>query len=88
MKGDDRTTNNFQSTNNMIPPVYGLMKDHNDFEDVNKSPPKGSVCGAVVAGNSRISNFLSMILRQLIKESVDVCESTEEQENKRTYSYS
>ena len=36
MKGDDRTTNNFQSTNNMIPPVYGLRKDHKDFEDINK----------------------------------------------------
>ena len=36
MKGDDRTTNIFQSTNNMIPPVYGLRKDHKDFEDINK----------------------------------------------------
>ena len=78
MKGDDRTTNNFQSTNNMTPPVYGLRKDHKDFEDVNKDPPTRPVCGAVVASNYRISHFLSMIFRPLIKESVDVCESTED----------
>ena len=78
MKGDDRTTNNFQSTNNMIPPVYGLRKDHKDFEDINKGPPTRPACGAVVASNYRISHFLSMIFRPLIKESVDVCESTED----------
>ena len=78
MKGDDRMTNNFQSTNNMIPPIYGLRKDHKMFEDASKGPPTRPVCGAVIASNYRISHFLSMILRPLIKESVDVCESTED----------
>ena len=78
MKGDDRITNNFQSINNMIPPIYGLRKDHKVFDDAIKGPPMRPVCGAVVASNYRISHFLSMILRPLIKESADVCESTED----------
>ena len=78
MKGDDRITNNFHSTNNMVPPIYGLRKDHKVFEDAIKGPPTRPVCGAVIASNYRISHFLSMILRPLIKESADVCESMED----------
>ena len=78
MKGDDGITYNFQSTNNRIPIKYGLRKDHKVFEDAVKGPPTRPVCGAVIASNYGISHFLSMILRPLIKESADVCESTED----------
>ena len=78
MKGDDRTTNNFQLTNDMIPLICGLIKYHKIVQDVKKGPPTKPVCGAVIASNYRISHFLSLILRPLIKESIDVCESTGE----------
>ena len=78
MKGDDRITNNFHSTNNMVPPIYGLRKDHKVFKDAIKGPLMRPVSGAVIASNYRISYFLSMILRPLIKESADVCDSTED----------
>ena len=74
----ERVANNFQSKNNMIPPLYGLRKDHKKFDDENKGPPTRPVCGAVVASNYRISYFLSMLIRPLIRESPDVCDSTED----------
>ena len=51
MKGDDRITNNFHSTNYMIPSSYGLRKDHKIFEGAIKGPPTRPVCGAVIASN-------------------------------------
>ena len=33
MKGGDRITNNFPSTNNMVSALYGLSKDHKIFKD-------------------------------------------------------
>ena len=32
-QGDDRTANNYQATNNAIPPLYGIRKDHKHCED-------------------------------------------------------
>ena len=78
MIGDDRITNNFHSTNSMIPLIFGLRKDHKVLEDAIKGPPTILICGTMIASNYRISHFLSMILRPLIKESAYVCESTKD----------
>ena len=57
MKGNDRVANNFQPTNNMIPPMHGLRKDHKVFDDAIKRPQMRPVSGTVVASNCRISHF-------------------------------
>eukprot|EP00794_Sanderia_malayensis_P016493 gene16493-18133_t len=62
----------------MIPPLYGLRKDHKACIDQEKGPPTRPVCGANVSSNYRISHFLSMVIRPFFKESVEVCESTED----------
>ena len=77
-QGDDRTGSNYQATHNAIPPLYGLRKDHKHCEDQVKGPPIRPVCGAVVSCNYRISHFLSMILRPLVEQAEETCESTED----------
>ena len=62
----------------MIPPRYGSRKDHKIIEDAVEGAPTKPVCCTVIVGNYRISCFLSMILSPLIKESLDVYESTED----------
>ncbi|CAI9715573.1 Hypothetical predicted protein [Octopus vulgaris] len=59
-----RTANNFQAYKVTTDPVAG--------------PPTRTVCGANIASNYRISYFLSMIIRPIIRMSPDVCDSTED----------
>ena len=33
LNGDERTSSNFQATNNAVPPLYGLRKDHKPCEN-------------------------------------------------------
>ncbi|CAI9724371.1 Hypothetical predicted protein [Octopus vulgaris] len=73
-----RTANNFQAWNNDIPALYGLRKDHKIITDPIAGPPTRPVCGANIASNYRISYFLSMIIRPIIRMSPDVCDSTED----------
>ncbi|CAI9744358.1 Hypothetical predicted protein [Octopus vulgaris] len=73
-----RTAKNFQAWNNDIPALYGLRKDHKGFTDPIAGPPTRPVCGANIASNYRISYFLSMIIRPIIRMSPDVCDSTED----------
>ncbi|CAI9734365.1 Hypothetical predicted protein [Octopus vulgaris] len=73
-----RTARNFQAWNNDIPALYGLRKDHKGFTDPISGPPTRPVCGANIASNYRISYFLSMIIRPIIRMSPDVCDSTED----------
>ncbi|CAI9716636.1 Hypothetical predicted protein [Octopus vulgaris] len=73
-----RTENNFQAWNNDIPALYGLRKDHKVITDPIAGPPARPVCGANIASNYRISYFLSMIIRPIIRMSPDVCDSTED----------
>ncbi|CAI9736439.1 Hypothetical predicted protein [Octopus vulgaris] len=73
-----RTANNFQAWNNDIPALYGLRKDHKVTTDPIAGPPTRPVCGANMACNYRISYFLSMIIRPIIRMSHDVCDSTED----------
>ncbi|CAI9731321.1 Hypothetical predicted protein [Octopus vulgaris] len=73
-----RTAKNFQAWNNDIPALYGLRKDHKGFTDLIAGPPTRPVCGANIASNYRISYFLSMIIRPIIRMSPDVCDSTED----------
>ncbi|CAI9723023.1 Hypothetical predicted protein [Octopus vulgaris] len=73
-----RTANNFQAWINDIPALYGLRKDHKVTTDPIAGPPTRPVCGANIASNYRISYFLSMIIRPIIRMSPDVCDSTED----------
>ncbi|CAI9725075.1 Hypothetical predicted protein [Octopus vulgaris] len=73
-----RTAKNFQAWNNDIPALYGLRNDHKGFTDPIAGPPTRPVCGANIASNYRISYFLSMIIRPIIRMSPDVCDSTED----------
>ncbi|CAI9736582.1 Hypothetical predicted protein [Octopus vulgaris] len=73
-----RTAKNFQAWNNDIPALYGLRKDHKGFTDPIAGPPTRPVCGANIASNYRISYFLSMIIRPIIRMSPAVCDSTED----------
>ncbi|CAI9734882.1 Hypothetical predicted protein [Octopus vulgaris] len=73
-----RTAYNFQTWNNDIPALYGLRKDHKIITDPIAGPPTRPVCGANIASNYRISCFLSMIIRPIIRMSPDVCDSTED----------
>ena len=72
----ERMTRNFITSNNGIPPLYGLRKDHKVITDVIKGPPSGPVCGAVTSCNFRISYFLSQIIKPLIQEAPECCDST------------
>ena len=74
----DRVSNNFQSSNNDIPPIYGLRKDHKDHDDMFTGPPLRPVCGAVTSCNYRISYFLSQVIKPLIQISPETCDSTED----------
>ena len=71
---------NYQATNTMVPPLYGLRKDHKAIPpgDESKGPPQRPVCGAVVSCNYRISHFLSSIIRPIIEMADEPCNSTED----------
>ena len=73
-----RTQRNFVATHNIVPPLYGLRKDHKNFNSAVEGPPLRPVCGAVVGSNMRILYFLSSILRPVIALSEDVSDSTED----------
>ncbi|CAI9726558.1 Hypothetical predicted protein [Octopus vulgaris] len=73
-----RTANNFQARNNDIPTLYGLRKNHKITTDPVAGPPTKPVCEANIASNHRISYFLSVIIRPIIRMSPDVCDSTED----------
>ncbi|CAI9731151.1 Hypothetical predicted protein [Octopus vulgaris] len=73
-----RTANNFQAWNNDIPALYGLRKDHKVTTDPIAGPPTRPVFGANIASNYRMSYFLSMIIRPIIRMSPDICDSTED----------
>ena len=76
--GSERLCRNYQATNNDTPPLYGLRKDHKQFNDLKLGPPTRPVCGAIVSCNNRISYFLSQILKPLTKSSSETCDSTED----------
>ena len=80
MKFDKKVANNFLASNNEIPPLYGLRKDHKEVPEgeEGKGPPQRPVCGAVVASNFRISHFISSILQPVIQQSKHPCSSTED----------
>ena len=78
LNATERTTHNFLTSNNDIPPLYGLRKDHKLITDDFKGPPSRPVCGAVISCNYRISYFLSQILKPLIKDAPECCDSTED----------
>ncbi|CAI9722317.1 Hypothetical predicted protein [Octopus vulgaris] len=73
-----RTANHFQAWNNDILALCGLRKDHKVITDPIAGPPTRPVCGANIASNYRISYFLSMIIRPIIRMSPDVCDSAED----------
>ena len=66
---------NFITSNNDIPPLYGLREDHKVITDEIKGPP---VCGAVTSSNFRISYFLSQIIIPLIQLAPECCDITED----------
>ena len=80
MNFDKRVSNVFEASNNEIPPLYGLRKDHKYVPpgQEEKGPPQRPVCGAVVASNYRISHFISSIIRPIIEEAEEPCNSTED----------
>ena len=78
LNAGERTSNNFQASNNDIPPIYGLRKDHKEHHDIINGPPLRPVCGAITSCNYRISYFLSQILKPLIQLSPESCDSTED----------
>ena len=61
-----RLANNYQSTNNEVPRLYGSRKDHKVFDDDIIGPPTRPVCGAVTASNYRMSHFLTQLIKPLI----------------------
>ena len=61
-----------------FPPLYELRKDHKLYEGEIKGPPSRPVCGAIVSCNYRISYFLSQIIKPLIQNSPECCNSTED----------
>ena len=78
MNASDRLSHNYQTTNNEVPPLYGMRKDHKEFDDLEKGPPTRPVCGAIVACNYRISYFISQFLKPLVKSAPEACTSTED----------
>ena len=78
LQARERVQSNYQATNNAIPPLYGLRKDHKNHDNIEKGPPTRPVCGAVVSSNYRISYFLSSFLRPLIKRAPEICDSAED----------
>ena len=76
--GDKRVRSCYKSSNNAVPPLYGLRKYHKTFDNEEVGPPTRQVCGSVVASNRRISQFLSSVLRPIIEQAEEVCESTED----------
>ena len=77
MKGNQRLARNFRASNNTMPPLYGLRKDHKEFESLIEGPPTRPVCGGIVSCNYRISYFLSQFLKPLIKDAPARCDSTD-----------
>ena len=76
---NDRTCYDFQSKNNIVPPIYGTRKDHkHDKKKPKENDPLRPICGAVVSANHRLSTFLSMILKPFIDESEETCGGTED----------
>jgi len=67
-------------TDNPIPPLYGLRKDHKPCQDDTEGPPVRPVCGAAASYGNRLSHIISMILTELCKSKKDnaVCVTTEE----------
>ena len=78
LNATERMTRNFITSNNDIPPLYGLRKDHKVITDEIKGPPSRPVCGAVTSCNFRISYFLSQLIKPLIQEAPECCDSTED----------
>ena len=76
MNGAKQLRRNYQASNNNIPPLYGLRKDHKIFNDPNIGPPTRPVCGAVVSSNYRISYFISQFLKLVIKSASEAYKST------------
>ena len=78
LKFNERVSNNYQTTNNAIPPLYGLRKDHKDSPDIVMGPPTRPVCGAIVASNYRASHFISSIIKPVLNLAPEACNSTED----------
>ena len=80
MNFDKRVSNAFEASNNDIPPLYGLRKEHKRVTagEEEKGPPQRPVCGAVVGSNYRISHFISSIILPVIEEAEEPCNSTED----------
>ena len=73
-----RVRSAYQSTNNNVPPEYGLRKDHKVYDDPVKGPPTRLVCGAVSSCNYRISYFVSNIIKPFITLAEEACDSSED----------
>ena len=80
LKFTQRVSYNFQASNNEIPPLYGLRKDHKAIPPGSEEvgPPQRPVCGAVVSCNYRISHFISSIIRPIIEQAPEPCNSTDD----------
>lgn len=62
----------------VLPPLYGLRKDHKSGVDPNNEPPIRPVCGAVVVYGRKLSHIISYILNEVWKDAESVCLNTEE----------
>ena len=75
-----RITDNMVSSNSIVPPLYGLRKDHKIQQCPISGPATRPVCGANPAANYRLSHLLSLILSELWQRdrTGNVCMSSEE----------
>ncbi|CAI9736053.1 Hypothetical predicted protein [Octopus vulgaris] len=83
-----QTAHNFQASNNDVPTLCGLRKDHKPYISPVMGPPTRPVCGANISSNYRLSYFLSHVLRPLIEMSPDVCVNMEDLSKISTCNYS
>ena len=72
---DNWVTKNYQTSNNTIPLLDSLRKDHNIVQE---GTPQRPVCVAIVASNYRISHYISNIIRPIIDMVYEPCNITED----------
>ena len=77
--GQQRVKENMLSSERADPPpLYGLRKDHKQFDDPDIGPPTRPVCGAKAAHNGKLSHLISLILKEVKRQDEHACESTDD----------
>ncbi|KAJ8021804.1 hypothetical protein HOLleu_39101 [Holothuria leucospilota] len=77
-QANNRVRNNLNTTNNDVPPLYGLRKDHKPNKENLGGPPLRPVCGATTSCNRNLSYLLSQCIRPLVSSAPETCDSTED----------